>query len=246
VHNLKVAAAQITSKKGDIETNITTHLKAIERASELGVDYLVFPELSITGYEPELAYSLAFYKNDKRLQPIIDSAIKNKIYVGIGAPLSTDDLPQIGLFVISKTGDIEVYAKMHLHPGEEAFFKAGEQYHLINIGSTKIANAICADTNNSQHAKSCAALGADVYIAGVLITSSGYDEDTATMERYARDLNMLVGMANHNQPTGGHSPVGKSAFWSSTGLLARADETQNALILAEKVGNHWVGEICEI
>jgi predicted amidohydrolase len=113
VHNLKVAAAQITSKKGDVETNIFTHLKAIERAGELGVDYLVFPELSITGYEPELAYSPALHKNDKRLQPIIDSAIKNKIYVGIGAPLATDDLPQIGLFIISKTGDVEVYAKMH-------------------------------------------------------------------------------------------------------------------------------------
>jgi predicted amidohydrolase len=50
---LKIAAAQITSKKGGIETNISTHLKAIERASELAVDYLVFPELSITGYEQE-------------------------------------------------------------------------------------------------------------------------------------------------------------------------------------------------
>lgn len=243
---MKIAAAQITSKKGDIETNISTHIKAIERARELGVDYLVFPELSITGYEPELAYSLAFHKNDKRLQPIIDSAIKNKIHVGIGAPLATGDLPQIGLFIISKTGTIETYAKMHLHPREEAFFKAGEQHHLINIGNTKIANAICADTNNSQHAKSCAALGAEVYIAGVLITSNGYDEDAATLERYARDLNMLVGMANHNQPTGGWAPAGKSAFWSNTGLLAMADETQNALIVAEKIGNHWAGEIFDI
>jgi hypothetical protein len=58
----------------------------------------------------------------------------------------------------------------------------------------------------TQHAKSCAASGADVYIAGVLITSSNYDEDAAAMERYARDLNMLVGMANHNQLTGGLLP----------------------------------------
>jgi hypothetical protein len=98
----------------------------------------------------------------------------------------------------------------------------------------------------TQHAKSYAASGANVYIAGVLIASRGYDEDAATMERYARDLNMLVGIANHNQPTGGWSSAGKSAFWSSTGLLARADETQDALILAEKIGNHWVGEIFEI
>jgi len=45
----------------------------------------LFPELSITGSEPEL--ELAFSKEDNRLQALIDSAIKNNIKIGVGAPL---------------------------------------------------------------------------------------------------------------------------------------------------------------
>jgi hypothetical protein len=57
---------------------------------------------------------------------------------------------------------------------------------------------------------------------------------------------MLVAMANHNRPTGGWRPVGKSAIWSSSGLLAKASETQNTLIAATKSNNEWSAQAIEI
>jgi len=36
VSNLKVAVAQVSSIKGDVDKNIKTHLVAIEKASQLG------------------------------------------------------------------------------------------------------------------------------------------------------------------------------------------------------------------
>ncbi|MGL1957395.1 MAG: carbon-nitrogen hydrolase family protein [Colwellia sp.] len=244
--DLKVAVAQVASVKGNIDENIITHLKAIEKASELGVSYIVFPELLLTGYEPEIAAHLAFSSDDQRLQPLIDSAIKNNINIGVGAPLQSNDLPKIGLIMISQSGTIDAYEKMHLHSGEEAFFDNGKNYNLITIGNTKIANAICADTNNANHAHTCSELGAAVYVAGVLITEGGYDSDAAVMAGYANKYNMLVAMANHNRPTGNWAPIGKSAIWSSTGLLACASENQNALVVAEKSDGHWSGQVFEI
>ncbi len=102
--NLKIAVAQVPSIKGDVDENIKTHLVAIEKASQLGVSYIAFPELSITGYEPELAAKLAFSTDDIRLKPLIDSAIENKIKIGVGAPLKSDGLPKIGLIIISEIG----------------------------------------------------------------------------------------------------------------------------------------------
>ncbi len=244
--NLKIAVAQVASVKGDIDENISTHLKAIEKASELGVSYIVFPELSLTGYEPEIAAHLAFSSDDKRLQPLIYSAIKNNIKIGVGAPLQSIGLPKIGLIVISQSGSLDTYEKIHLHSGEEAYFNNGTNYNLITIGNTKIANAICADSNNANHAHTCSELGADVYVAGVLITEGGYDSDTAVMAGYANKYNMLVAMANHNQPTGNWVPIGKSAIWSNTGLLACASESQNALVVAEKLNDKWSGQVFEI
>ncbi|WP_293267329.1 carbon-nitrogen hydrolase family protein [Neptunomonas sp.] len=207
---------------------------------------LVFPELSLTGYEPELSSNLAFTNDDIRLKPFIDSAIKNNIKIGVGALLDSNGLPKIGLIIISPLGCVDTYEKIYLHSGEEVYFSEGAHHKILTISNTKIANAICADANNEAHVQTSSELGASVYIAGVLITEGGYDSDTAVMNNYASKYNMLVAMANHNQPTGDWAPIGKSAIWTNAGLLASATETQNALVVAEKLDNGWAGQVFEL
>lgn len=57
---LKVGLAQITPTLGNVEANLALHLKTIEQAAESGVELLVFPELSLTGYRlRDLAFSVA-------------------------------------------------------------------------------------------------------------------------------------------------------------------------------------------
>jgi predicted amidohydrolase len=67
----KIAAAQGVSVRGDIPRNITTHSTAIATAAMQGVSVLVFPELSLTGYEPDLAAELAMTPSDSRLTPLL-------------------------------------------------------------------------------------------------------------------------------------------------------------------------------
>ena len=47
---LTVGLAQIDSRLGDLPANVERHLEWIERGREAGVDLLLFPELSLTGY----------------------------------------------------------------------------------------------------------------------------------------------------------------------------------------------------
>lgn len=246
MQNIKIAVAQTSSVDGNVAENIAVHINAVEKAASLGVSYIVFPELSLTGYLPEYASSLAFTADDQRLLPLIDAAKLNKIIIGVGVPLLTTGLPQIGLVMIYPTGLVESYAKMNLHPGEDKYFSLGDKHHLLELGDVKTANAICADTNHIEHVKGCADLGADVYIAGVLITDGGYEADTQTMSCYARNFNVLVAMANHNRPTGDWDPIGKSAIWTKSGLLIRANETQNALVIAARQNNEWIGQVVEL
>lgn len=244
--NIKVAVAQVSSIKGNVEANIEVHLKALIKASQLGVNYLVFPELSLTGYEPELALALAFDKNDKRLNTLIDASIKYNITIAIGAPLSCKQLPKIALFILYPSGCVDVYEKMYLHSGEALYFSEGHRHHHIEIHSTKIVNAICADTNHLEHVKYCTEINASIYIAGVLISESGYVDDVAALQSYAKNFNLLVAIANHNKPSGGWKPIGRSAMWSSSGLLAQANETQDALLVAERKDNQWTAQVYEI
>jgi predicted amidohydrolase len=48
--SLSVGLAQIYPKLGDVRANCELHLQFVERAAAQGLDLLVFPELSLTGY----------------------------------------------------------------------------------------------------------------------------------------------------------------------------------------------------
>ena len=77
---MKIAVAQTRPVKGDIKANIEHHKKMINLAISHGADMIIFPELSITGYEPELAKELATNQDDSRfdeLQQISDTQSNN-------------------------------------------------------------------------------------------------------------------------------------------------------------------------
>ena len=144
---------------------------------------------------------------------------------------------------------------MHLHQSEEVYFSAGTQHHIISFNETKIANAICADSNNETHCKISADLGASVYIVGSMITGGGYKADTEKLKNYAKDHNMLVALANYSALTtpftDGWAPIGKSAFWTIKGILVCANEAQDGLVIVEKKvvdkGKYeWIGEVVGI
>ncbi|WP_413698694.1 nitrilase-related carbon-nitrogen hydrolase [Psychromonas sp. KJ10-10] len=154
-------------------------------------------------------------------------AIEYKIHLAVGAPLKSEKLPKIGLISIDRNGLVQTYSKMHLHGGEENYFSPGNKHHLITLNNTKIANAICADTNHPIHCLKCVNLGASAYIAGSMISSTGYQADTDMLQNYAEQYNMLVALANYSSKTGkvadGWQPIGKSAIWLKQGLLVVAE-----------------------
>jgi NAD+ synthase (glutamine-hydrolysing) len=65
----KLGLAQINPKLGDVAANLDLHLRVIEEAAENGVELLIFPELSLTGYRlHDLAFNVA-------LQPTYKDAV---------------------------------------------------------------------------------------------------------------------------------------------------------------------------
>lgn len=72
---MKIGLAQIYPKLGDLKENIEMHKEAISRAKEKGVDLLVFPELSLTGYHLlDITYDVARNIEDPEIQAIVHLA----------------------------------------------------------------------------------------------------------------------------------------------------------------------------
>ncbi|MGE8189915.1 carbon-nitrogen hydrolase family protein [Pseudomonas sp. NPDC086278] len=247
--SLTIAAAQSISIAGDLAANIAWHQRFIQVAAEQGVQLLVFPELSLTGYERGLAAEMAIKPDAPVLQPLRDFAREVGVTAVVGMPIRlSDDSPVlIGALVLGGDGALGVYSKQHLHDGEELAFAPGTGGCALQIGADTVALAVCADFSHASHALAAAGLGADLYAAGVLITENGYAPDTAILQGYAGTHSMAVLMANHGGATGGWESAGRSAIWSAGGsLVIAAPGTGNLLVVARRVAQGWSGQIVAV
>lgn len=236
-----IAAAQSPSIAGDIDANVRIHLRFIEAAQAQGGELLLFPELSLCGYELPLLRDCLLTPDDARLAPLRNAAMTTGMRIIAGAPLAgdSDALPCIAAITFLPDGTATVYRKQYLHPGEELYARPGPMgAHCQELGGQRYAQAICADATHYQHAADAAAAGASIYLAGVLISEAGYANDAAKLQRYASDFGMGVLMANHAAPSGGYAAAGRSAWWQAGGLLrAEVPTPGNALLIVERDGN---------
>jgi predicted amidohydrolase len=249
VSTLTIAAAQSISIAGDLSGNIARHRRFFETAAEQGVDLLVFPELSLTGYEGEIAAALAIEPQDAVLQPLRDLARELRITAVVGMPIRLEgsDSVCIGALVLGADGSLGVYSKQHLHTGEELVFAPGLGGPTLNIGGEVVALAVCADFSHASHAAAAADLGAGLYAAGVLISEKGYAVDTAILQGYARQHAMAVLMANHGGLTGGWQSAGRSGIWSKDGsLIVAAPGAGDLLVVAQRIDSVWQGRVVPV
>lgn len=246
---LTIAAAQSFSLAGDILGNIVRHGRFIEAAAEQGVELLVFPELSLTGYEGQDAAALAIDPQDAVLQPLRDLVRELGVTAVVGMPIRLEGSVSalIGALVLGADGSLGVYSKQHLHTGEERFFAPGFGGPTLRIGGEVVALAVCADFTHASHAAAAADQGANLYAAGVLISDKGYAVDTAILQGYARQHSMAVLMANHGGLTGGWQSAGRSSIWSEDGsLIVAAPGTGDLLVVAQRNDGAWQGRVVPV
>ncbi|OLF53535.1 carbon-nitrogen hydrolase family protein [Pseudomonas chlororaphis] len=241
---LTLAAAQSIAIAGDLPGNIARHLAFIRAAAAQGVQWLVFPELSLTGYEPTLAAELAIVPDSPLLQPLRELARELGVTAVVGMPirLSAAGPLLIGALVLAADGSLAVYSKQHLHAGEEQVFTPGVGGANLALAEERMALAVCADFSQASHARAAARSGASIYAAGVLIGEQGYAADSALLQGYAAEHAMLVLMANHGGPTGGWVSAGRSAIWGPDGrLIVAAAGTGDMLLIARRDAGRWSG-----
>jgi len=239
------AAAQIGVRAGDIAANVRRHLDFMDAAHRHGVDVLVFPELSLTGYEPTLAAGLAQPADTDCVAPLRTRARAARMTAVVGLPLRLDAAgkPLIAAFILHADGTLTVQTKQHLHTGEESYFSAGTGGPLLDTSGGPLAVAICADFGQPAHAATAACAGARIYAASALVGVAGYPVDSVLLQGYAQRHRMAVLLANHGGPTGGWTSAGRSAFWDEQGrLVAATSGPGDALLIATAGSGGWRGD----
>lgn len=246
---LRIAAAQSTSIAGDAVGNARAHLGFIHRAASRGVQLLVFPELSLTGYEPALHARGVLEPGHPALALLGQAAADAGMSVVVGAPAlpcQPGALPAIGAWLLSPDGSTTLYRKRYLHPGEDTFASAGDADASVHdIAGEPVALAVCADATRPAHANAASLAGAHLYATGALISARGIDEESAQLQGYAATHGFAVLLANHAGASGGYVSAGRSAVWQPGGAcVVAAEGAGDCLVMAQRdAAGCWTGEV---
>lgn len=216
---MKICSAQVRSLKGDIERNILNHNRLIDLAVSKGADLIVFPELSLTGYEPKLSKELAANQDDKRLDSFQAICDMKQIIICIGLPTTTSLGIHISMIIFQPNKARQTYSKQHLHSDEFPYFIIGERQVILNVDNKIIAPAICYESLLPAHSEKAFKLGAEIYIASVAKSSSGVKKAFNHYPNIAKQYSMVVLMSNCIGQCDDFESVGHSSIWNKDGLL---------------------------
>lgn len=242
---MKLIAAQIDCLPGSIEHNLDKHVDVIEIAASLGGDAIVFPEMSLTGYEPRLAEVLAMQPEDERLDVFQWLSDRFGMLIAVGVPVKKAGMNRIGMLVFQPELPRSLYCKQQLHPDELPFFAPGAGQSLFPRGEHLLAPAICYESLQADHARHAAQAGAQVYFTSVAKSQRGVEAARTHYPVIAREHGMTVLMANCVGKADDYVAAGQSGVWNAEGaLVVAADAVGEALVVYDLVSGE--GEVVEL
>lgn len=163
---IKIALAQLRCSLYEKEENLLRMLHNIERTSEKEVDYIVFPELFLTGYVmDEKIYELAETDTGSSIQQLQAAAKMYRIGVIVGfAERDGDQLFNTALIIGKKGQILGKYRKVHLYYREKEIFSAGNSLPIFDLPEGKVGIGITYDMEFPETVRTIALQHAQLFI----------------------------------------------------------------------------------
>jgi NAD+ synthase (glutamine-hydrolysing) len=147
--NLRVAISQMNSVVGDFKYNVNCIKNSLKEATKFGVDLILFPELTLTGYPPEdlLLKDDFITKNKKTLKNLALGVKEIVAVVGYVEKVKRNLYNSAALLYKGKV--IGNYRKMILPNygvfDEKRYFTEGDEPTCFVMNGIKIGLTICED-----------------------------------------------------------------------------------------------------
>jgi NAD+ synthase (glutamine-hydrolysing) len=148
MRTLRVGLAQINTTVGDLAGNVAKVLQYVERARELAVDIVAFPELTVTGYPPEdLLLRPSFVRDNlAALETVVKGC--GGITAVVGFVDGEGDIYNAGA-VIHDGRMARVYHKQRLPNygvfDELRYFRPGQGWPVYTVAGVGVGVNVCED-----------------------------------------------------------------------------------------------------
>jgi len=145
---IRIALAQINSTVGDLSGNTAKICSYIDKAKDLDVDLIAFPELAITGYPPEdLVFKNEFVQENMKCSSEVSHNTQ-----GITAIFGFVELDNklYNSAAVASEGKLKGTHKKIFLPNygvfdEERYFESGNTCPVFTINGTKVGVNVCED-----------------------------------------------------------------------------------------------------
>jgi predicted amidohydrolase len=240
---MNICLAQMKSEKGDIETNISKHIKFIDLAIKHNSDIIIFPELSLTAYEPSLAKKLAMRIDDSRLNCFQDRSNNENIIICLGAPVIGKSGVLIGMIILQPNKKRELYSKQYLHPDELDYFTVEKDSNLFMVKNNLVSFAICYELSVAEHSETAHKSGSKIYITSGAKTKDGMGTARENMSDISKKYGMTSIMVNSVGEADGNICYGQSTVWGENGMsLVQLEAEREGLIIFNYLKKNFIEE----
>jgi NAD+ synthase (glutamine-hydrolysing) len=249
MNKLTLALAQLNTHLGVVEANLEKHLALAREAHASGVDLLVFPELSLTGYVlQDLAASVAHKPapTDPIFRPLLEASRDLDLVVGFVDEDSRSRF-YIASAYLSGGEVVHVHHKVYLPTyglfDEGRFFAWGDTIQAFDTRFGRMGILICEDFWHASPPYLLWLDGADVLLFSSASPGRGLNdapelESARWVEHinkaYASLFTVFVAHANRVGYEDGLNFWGGSTLFDPNGkLLAKGPFHQEALTISE-------------
>ena len=200
---LTIAMLHLNLRYADVEYNASLIGKGIELAVENNADWVMTPELSLTGYRFDVKIGTGWIAKgpDKHVRRVQALAKKHEVTVFLShlERIDTgtgDDKLFNTMFVIDKAGTIiGRHRKINIIPVAESWSTAGIKPLVVNVDGYDVGLLICADAWPPTHAKSLQSQGAELILSSASWAPGEYGPEN-TWEKRSRETGLPVFVNN--------------------------------------------------
>lgn len=162
--SLRIALAQLRCELLYKERNLSRMIGSIKEAKQKKADYIIFPELYLSGYvmSPKLN-DLAEPVTGRSIRLIQEAAKQSHIGVVVGYPEQWKNYIYNAATYINKLGQVVcTYRKTHLYQDERKYFQAGNEFPVIQLEEGKMGMLITYDMEFPEAPRILATKGAEI------------------------------------------------------------------------------------
>jgi predicted amidohydrolase len=154
---MRLLLTAMVCPKGELEANFAAHLDLLRRGHESGCDLVLLPEMSLTGYRPGAAISLAHHC----VRSLVDATGSGGAAICFGIAEQTAGKPFITQVVAAHGEIVVLHRKAHLPDDELGDFQPGHGSGRFHLGANTFSIAVCAEIGTAPPYR----LGSDIVLA---------------------------------------------------------------------------------